>query len=349
MPRSLAHEITSEAEERLLRFGTTYRTAPLIRETVNTILDEKKLEKYRHQLTRRGLPVNDVTVLLREAGQKHLDSAWVQSSAGAAVTEEYVLLNILPRPLVDAHFSGQVHLEDAESWILKPSAFSHDPRPFFRKGLPGSQPPVSFESALGALLRLARVTEGQVSGEQVFDHINILLAPFIKGVPNQRVQEAVRLFLSQLNWDSFSNTLPFRSTIGLDRTAPNILEQSDAIGPNGKKEGRYGDHAREAEELLRTMIDAAREIAQDNPLVNPSISLRLDRDKLSEPDGLLSMTHDTSLRYSIMNYLIQKPGESYTVSSDGCMFVTESMGDVTRGALVGTVQVNLPRIAYEST
>ncbi len=348
MPQSLADEIASEAEERLLRFGTTYLTAPLVRELVNTILVERKLEEYRHKLTRLGLPVNDVTVLLREAGQKRLDSAWVQSSAGAAVTEEYVLLNSLPRPLVDAHFSGQIHLEDAESWILKPSVFSHDPRPFFRKGLPGSQPPISFESALGTLLRLARVTEGQVSEEQVLDHVNILLAPFVKGVPSQRVQEAVRLFLSQLNWEGFSNTLPSRLTIGLDRAAPNILGQSDAIGPNGKTEGKYADYAREAEELLRTMIDAAQEIAQDNPLVNPSITLRLDRNKLSEPDGLLSMAHETSLRYSIMNYLIQNPGESYTVSSDGCMFVTDSMGDVARGALVGTVQVNLPRIAYES-
>ncbi|TMI13058.1 hypothetical protein E6H35_08625 [Candidatus Bathyarchaeota archaeon] len=348
MPQSLADEIASEAEERLLRFGTTYLTAPLVRELVNTILVERKLEEYRHKLTRLGLPVNDVTVLLKEAGQKHLDSAWVQSSAGATVTEEYVLLNILPRPLVDAHFSGQIHLEDAESWILKPSVFSHDPRPFFRKGLPGSQPPISFESALGTLLLLARVTEGQVSGEQVFDHINILLAPFIKGIPSQRVQEAVRLFLSQLNWDGFSNALPFRSTIGLDRTAPNILEQSDAIGPNGKKEGKYSDYGPEAEEMFRTVIDAAQEIARDNPLVNPSIILRLNRDRLSEPDGLLSMTHETSLRYSIMNYLIQSPEETYTVSSDGCMFVTDSMGDVARGALVGTVQVNLPRIAYES-
>ena len=348
MPQSLADEIASEAEERLMRFGTTYLTAPLVRELVNTILVERKLEEYRHKLTRLGLPVNDVTVLLREAGQKRLDSAWVQSSAGAAVTEEYVLLNSLPRPLVDAHFSGQIHLEDAESWILKPSVFSHDPRPFFRKGLPGSQPPISFESALGTLLRLARVTEGQVSEEQVLDHVNILLAPFVKGVPSQRVQEAVRLFLSQLNWEGFSNTLPSRSTIGLDRAAPNILGQSDAIGPNGKTEGKYADYAREAEELLRTMIDAAQEIAQDNPLVNPSITLRLDRNKISEPDGLLSMAHETSLRYSIMNYLIQNPGESYTVSSDGCMFVTDSMGDVARGALVGTVQVNLPRIAYES-
>ena len=348
LPQSLADEIASEAEERLLRFGTTNLTAPLVRELVNTILVERKLEEYRHKLTRLGLPVNDVTLLLKEAGQKRLDSAWVQSSAGAAVTEEYVLLNSLPRPLVDAHFSGQIHLEDPESWILRPSILSHDPRPFLRKGLPGSQAPMSFDAALGTILRLVRTTEAQVSGEQVFDHFNVFLAPFIKGVPSQRVQEAVKIFLTQLNWDGFSNNLPFRSTIILDRTIPHNFEQSDAIGPNGKKEGRYGDYSSEAEELLRTVIDATREIARDNPLVNPSVILRLRRDKLSEPDGLLSMTHENSLRFSIMNYLIQSPGEAYTVSSEGSVLVADGIGDVAKGALIGTVQVNLPRVAYDS-
>jgi ribonucleoside-triphosphate reductase len=349
MPQSLADEIASEAEERLLHFGTTYLTAPLVRELVNTILVERKLEEYRHKLTRLGLPVNDVTVLLRDASQKRLDPAWVQSSAGAAVTEEYVLLNALPRPLVDAHFSGQIHLEDAESWILKPSIFSHDPRTFFRNGLPGSQPPTSFEAALATILRLAKVTERQVSGEQIFDHLNILLAPFVKGVPSQRIQEAVRLFLLQLNWEGFSNTLPFQSTIVLDRTAPHSLEQYDAIGLNGKREGKYRDYSSEAEEFTRTMIDAAKEIAKDNPLVNPSITVRLRRDSISEPDGLVSMIYDASLKYSAINFLIQNQEESFTSSSDGCMLVGDNADDVARGALVGTVQVNLPRIAYESS
>src|SRR3972149_8924980 len=61
MPQSLAAEIAAEAEERLLRFGTAYLTAPLGRELVNTILVERKLEEDRHKLTRLGLPVNDVT------------------------------------------------------------------------------------------------------------------------------------------------------------------------------------------------------------------------------------------------------------------------------------------------
>jgi len=348
MPQSLADEVASEAEERLLRFGTTYLTAPLVRELVNTILVERKLEEYRHKLTRLGLPVNDVTILLKEAGRKHLDSAWVQQSAGATVTEEYVLLNILPRPLVDAHFTGQIHLEDAKSWILKPSIFFHDPRPFLRKGLPRSTPPVSLETALGALLRLARITEGQVSSEQVFDHINVLLAPFIQGVPTQRVQEAIRLFLSQLNWDGFSNSLPFRTTIGLDRAIPMSLEKSDAIAANGKKEGVYGDYADEAEELFRTVIDASMEIARNNLLVNPSVTVNLNRERFSEPDSLLSMTYDASLKYSIPNYRIHDSEQTITVSSDGNAMVTDSTNTAS-GAMVGTVQVNLPRISYEAT
>src|SRR5438552_15315365 len=95
MPQSLADEIASEAEERLLRFGTTYLTAPLVRELVNTILVERKLEEYRHKLTRMGLPVKDVTILLKEAGRKHLVSAWVQQSAGSDVTVESVMQNRL--------------------------------------------------------------------------------------------------------------------------------------------------------------------------------------------------------------------------------------------------------------
>src|SRR5207302_8575791 len=84
----------------------------LIRELVNIILIERKLEEYRHKLTRLGLPVNDVTLLLREAGQKQLDANWVQKSAGDRVIEEYVLLDSLPRATIDAHLAGHIHLED---------------------------------------------------------------------------------------------------------------------------------------------------------------------------------------------------------------------------------------------
>jgi ribonucleoside-triphosphate reductase len=349
MPQSLADEIAAEAEERLLKFGTTYLSAPLIRELVNTILIERKLEEYRHKLTRLGLPVNDVTMLLHEAGQKRLDATWVQESAGAAVSEEYTLLNGLPRPLVDAHLSGQIHLEEAASWVLKPSIFFHDPRPFLQKGTPGASPPSSLEAVLELFQKIIRTGERQVSGEQVFDHLNLLLAPFIRGVPVQRVQDSIRLFLSSSNWDGFSNTLPSRVAFGIDQQIPPYLERVEAIGLNGKREGIYADYSREAEELFRTVIDACLDIGRQIPLVNPSIIVKTSREKVDEASQLLKMAYESSAKYSTPNYLIQGTEQSSSVSSEGCIQETEK-GDSTGGrAVIGTVQVNLPRASYDAS
>ncbi len=349
MPQSLSDEIAAEAEERLLKFGTTYLSAPLIRELVNTILIERKLEEYRHKLTRLGLPVNDVTMLLREAGQKRLDATWVQESAGAAVTEEYALLNGLPRALVDAHLSGQIHLEEAGSWVLKPSIFFHDLRPFLQKGAPGGSPPSSLEAVLELVQKIIRTGERQVSGEQVFDHLNLLLAPFIKGAPSQRVQDSIRLFLSSLNWDGFSNTLPSRVALGIDQQIPPCLERVEAIGLNGKTQGVYADYSREAEQLFSSVIDASLDIGRQIPLVNPCIIVKTSREKVDEASQLLKMTYESSAKYSTPNYLIQGTDQSSSVSSEGCVLETEK-GDSTGGrAVIGTVQVNLPRASYDAS
>ena len=61
MPVELAQKITSETESRLQKFSTTYLTAPLIREIVNSLLIEHGHEDYRHKLTRLGLPIYDIT------------------------------------------------------------------------------------------------------------------------------------------------------------------------------------------------------------------------------------------------------------------------------------------------
>jgi ribonucleoside-triphosphate reductase (formate) len=348
MPQTLADELAAEAEDRLLKFGITYLSAPLIRELVNTILIERKLEEYRHKLTRLGLPVNDVTMLLRDAGQKQLDATWIQRSAGERVTEEYVLLNSLPRETVDAHLSGQLHLDDAASWILKPSIFFHDARPFLRKGVPGSTSPSSLENALDSLLRVIRTGERQVSTEQVLDHFNILLAPFIAGLPRQRVQEAIRAFLQALNWDGFSNTIPPRVTIGLDRHTPSHFATKETVGPNGKTSGVYSDFSRETEELFRTILDASLQLGRQQPIVNPSINIRTLKEAIDSEDELLNLAFQ-NFQFAIPNFAIQSGNQFYSTSSDGSILEESDDSPIGGGAIVGTVQLNLPRASYEAS
>jgi len=349
MPQTLADEVAAEAEERLLKFGIVYLSAPLIRELVNIILIERKLEEYRHKLTRLGLPVNDVTLLLREAGQKQLDADWVQKSAGEKVIEEYVLLNSLPRATIDAHLAGQIHLEDAASWILKPSILFHEASLFFRRGTPATNPPSSLEDALESVQKILRTAEREVSGEQVFDHFNITLAPFIRGLPRQRVQESIKRFMYDINWDGFSNTISARVTVGLDRQIPEHLQKREAVGPNGKGEGIYADYTRETEELFSTIIDASLAIGRQQPLLNPSLVVRNPGGEIDATDELLNSAFDSSAKYSIPNFLMQSPEQNYSVSSEGPILSEDKDGAKGAGGVVGTVQLNVPRAAYEAS
>ena len=349
MPQTIADEVAAEAEDRLLKFGITYLSAPLIRELVNAILIERKLEEYRHKLTRLGLPVNDVTMLLQEASQKQLDVEWVQESAGERVTEEYVLLNSLPRATVDAHLSGQIQLENADSWVLKPSILFHDTSLILHKGPPGSSPPASLEDALESVLKIVRVAERHVSNEQVFDHFNVILAPFIRGLPRQRVQEAIRRFIYGLNWDGFSNTIPVRVAIGLDHSIPAFLERGGATGPDGKTDGIYADFSREAEDLFATIIDASLEISRQQPILEPSIIIRTPDSKFDQSDQLLNLAFESSAKYSIPNFSIQSSEQNYSISSEGFRLSDVNNGSKNAGAVVGTVQLNVPRAAYEAS
>jgi ribonucleoside-triphosphate reductase len=349
MPQTLADEVAAEAEERLLKFGIVYLSAPLIRELVNIILIERKLEEYRHKLTRLGLPVNDVTLLLREAGQRQLDADWVQKSAGERVIEEYVLLDSLPRATIDAHLAGQIHLEDAASWILKPGILFHEANLFFRRGTPATSPPSSLEDALESILKIIRTAEREVSSEQVFDHFNLTLAPFIRGLPRQRVQESIKRFMYDLNWDGFSNTISAPVTVGLDRQIPGHLQKREAVGPNGKDEGVYADFSREAEELFTTVIDASLDIGHKRPLLNPSIVVRNPGGKIENTDELLNSAFESAAKHSVPNFLLQSSEQNSSVSSEGPILVEDIEGTKGAGAVVGTVQLNVPRAAYEAS
>ena len=349
MPQTLADEVAAEAEERLLKFGIVYLSAPLIRELVNIILIERKLEEYRHKLTRLGLPVNDVALLLREAGQKQLDANWVQKSAGERVIEEYVLLDSLPRATIDAHLAGQIHLEDAASWILKPSILFHEASLFFRRGTPATNPPSSLEDALESTLKILRTAEREVSGEQVLDHFNITLAPFIRGLPRQRVQESFKRFLYDLNWDGFSNTISAPVTLGLDHQIPDHLQKREAMGPNGKGEGVYADFPREAEELFTTVINASLEIGGQQPILNPSIVVRNLSGKNEAADELLNSAFESSAKHSVPNFLMISSEQNYSVSSEGPILFEDRDGTKGAGSVVGTVQLNVPRAAYEAS
>ncbi len=120
MPVDLAQKMTSEAEARLYKFQTSYLTAPLIREIVNALLIEHGYEEYRHKLTRIGLPIHDVTQMLKQSTRSDNGVSSLITQTSKEVFSEYLLLNQLSRDVTDAHLSGDIHISNLGVWGLKP-------------------------------------------------------------------------------------------------------------------------------------------------------------------------------------------------------------------------------------
>jgi len=354
VPQELADEIAAEAEDRLIKLRTSYLTAALIREFVNAILIEKKLEEYRHKLTRVGMPVYDVTKLLRTTGELGLATDYVQKAAGASVLGEYVLLECLPRDIADAHISGQIHICDLDSWPLKPSEVQHDLRYFLKNGLVGFRPPESFNAALAMIQNIYRLGIAEISGEQGFDLFNVFLAPYVEDTPEDAISESVQLFLSSIAQHSPAGAGQPGLSIGLEYMVPEFLENQEAIGPGGRTIGVYGDYREEAGMILDAMLEAASQEALINPLANPRLifKLRDSAEKNDEARSRVLKTHDlaASRRLPYIALLRDSSRDCYTATglrlSDDWSGHWES--DCYRTGCMATIFLNLPRVAYEA-
>ncbi len=354
VPQELADEIAAEAEDRLIKLRTSYLTSALIREFVNAILIEKKLEEYRHKLTRVGMPVYDVTQLLRATGELGLATDYVQRTAGASVLQEYVLLECLPRGIADAHISGQIHICDLESWPLKPSEMQHDLRYFLKNGLVGLEPPQSFNAALAMIQNVYRLGIAEISGEQSFDLFNILLAPYVKDTPEDSVRESLALFLS-----STGQELPLGApqpglSIGLEYIVPEFLENVEAIGPGGRTAGAYGDYHEEADVVLDALLEATSKEALVNPLVSPRLIFKI-RDSAQGKERTRSRvlkTHELAASRALPYVALLRDASRDCYTATG-LRLSDDWGkqwesDCYRTGCMATIFLNLPRLAYEA-
>jgi len=356
VPIDLAQKIARETEERLFKLDTKYLTAPLIREFVNAILIERGLEEYRHKLTRLGLPVYDVTQLIRAMSSVSADVEAIRVAAGNRVIEEYTLLNVLPRDVADAHLSGTLNLDNLACWILKVDSFMHDLRFFFRSGLAfkgdtsiyvSVHPPKSFRAALQLTADILRIASAEISCEQGIDLFNIFLAPFIKHLSEEDIREELKHFLSSINL-----TVPTGVSIGIEVTVPSFLEECRAIGPEGNFVGSYGDYAEESRILASLIFDAFSEVGHLKPIFNPSPVIKIRPEALNDEVEKIIYEAHILATYGLpyfANAPLEKPASYMAV---GHIFHADWRRDweldTIRVGCVGSVSINMPRAFYEA-
>ena len=358
MPAELAQKVAKEAEKWLLKSKTKYLTAPLVREVANAILIEKGLEEYRHKLTRLGLPVYDVTTLIDTKSKTSEGSASIHETAGETVLKEYILLNVFPRDIADAHLSGSLHIHGLSSWILKPSEIIHDLRFFFQNGLnlekinvlqSSYSPPQNLESALSIAFNVLLHSVKEIDETQTIDYFNVFLAPFVKGMDFSEIKEALRLFITNINQH-------VNASLGLELTIPDFIADKPAFGPSGKHVGKYADFFEESQLLASLIFEIFAEESVRKPLFNPKIILKMRPETFADEKAkaMLLKAHQLASEKGLPYFanMLEKDQKYSVFSSSGFRLKADLNGDweidTLRTGCLGYVTINLPRITYES-
>jgi len=348
VPQEIADEIAAEAEDRLVRLKTAYLTSSLIREFVNSILIEKKLEEYRHKLTRLGLPVYDVAQLIREAGDKQQSADYVSRYSANSVLSEYAILNCIPHPIADAHLSGLIHIANLESWILKPNEIIHDLRYFYGSKFRGMDPPETLSGALALLGNVLESTSREVSGEQTIEFFNTFLAPYVKARTLDDITKHLVYLFTSVRRELVSGNPQQGFSIVIDLDLPEFLAKESVVGG-----GVYADFATEALRLGEATVDAFTIAAQSVHALLPHLIVRVNKRTVSDERcrRILEKAHDLAATRSIPYFELSGNGTA-VYSATGLRLTDDWTGewgaDCVRTGSMDSIYINLPRIAYEA-
>ena len=340
---SFSETISREVEKELGRMRLNYITAPLIREIVNVKLLEHGMESVRARYTRLGMPVYDVKMLL-EVGNREIQQfspEVVHKVMSDQITREYSLIDILPIDLADAHMTGQIHIHDLNHLPLRPTTFSHDLRAFLLNGLkvdgsgeytaiagPAKNPEAAFMHAVKLLL--AGSTE--CSREQMIEHFNIVMAPYVAGLQSKWIKQLVQMVLYEVSQTSVGRGgQAIFSSLNCDVTIPKHLKNLPAIRPGGKvsKNVTYADYADESESILNALIDVYSDGDYlGRPFIFPKFKVNLDK-KISEE----------TIRN--LSSLTLKNGSTYYNTSKRQLYGSAK-------GIMQYVSINLPQAGYSS-
>jgi ribonucleoside-triphosphate reductase len=220
---------------------------------------------------------------------------------------------------------------------------------------PSYSPPKSLEAALITASNVLKIADVETSGEQTIDFFNIFLAPFSQNLSEDRVREALKLFVTNLT-HPLSCGSSVGASLGVEFVVPDFLKEKEAIGPEGKVVGCYGDFADENRRLASLIIEVMFADDRNKPVFNPRLIIKIRPEVLKDPDcvNLLFESHklaaETGLPYFANLCSPEQANASYT--STGFRLTSDWRNDweldTIQTGSVDTVIINLPRVMYDA-
>lgn len=370
--RELAKEVSCDVWKELKKLNVEYLTAPMIREIVNTKLVEHGLETLRKRYTRLGIPVYNITTLIENGSRDNANMIHNPETVHKYVADEalkqYALLHILPPELADAHMSGDIHIHDLEFFAGRPlNCLQHDLRMFIKYGLrvdgtgdhtSVAGPPKHMETLMNHAGEIMLAAQQNMSGGQAMSLWNVFVAPFTVNMSYEEVKQAVQMFIFNLNmaYAARGSQVPFTS-INLEFTVPEFLQEEPAYGPRGELVGVYGDFEDETRNLQRAFTEnLLTGDADGKPHLFPNTIYTLRKEVFkNDLEEDLQLVHELSAKYGtayFINMLASYRGNMANYMGCRTSLADNWTGDWDKDCLrtgnLAYVTLNLPRIAYYS-
>ena len=275
-----AEKIADEVERRFRLTKPRFVSGPMIREVTNNLLLEWSSEVpefgiYRNLLTRVGAPIYDAYQIDTGGGFESKENANLQPNpetvhkkkADRLSKEQYLLL--MDPKLASAHTRGDIHIHTLEYFGTRPFCQDWDLRYFLYYGLvpdgqgfrssvagPAKQP----EVAILHSVKVLAAGQTNFSGGQGFMYYTLFLAPFLRGLPYEKVKQLAQMMFYELTqtYVTRGGQLVF-SNIQLPMGVPDIWKDVPVVKQGQVGPETYGDYEDEVQMFFRAINEVALE------------------------------------------------------------------------------------------
>ncbi len=368
-----ANKISKLAFDEMMSMNVT-KTTNLVREIVCIKLLENGLEDINREYSRLGMPVYDIRKTIFKKDKENANTNYnldtIHKKFADSISGQYTLFYLLPHALSRAHMKGEIHIHDLDYFPTRPFCFEHDIRFFLKEGFMSdghgvhtavSGPAKKLDVALMHASRVLILSSAYFSGGQGYDSLNLFLAPYVKGLSQAQIKQAVQAFifeLDQLNVVRGGQT-PFTSA-SMEFNVPKYLNDVPVVLPGGKvtEKESYADYVDES----RRIIDAFTDVMLDGDysgkpfhFPKPEYKIRRETLKDSSADEVLMKIHKLASKFSTPYFLnMAAPYMPDALQSQCCRYFLRPDGDFWEDIKTGTVRsgslqsvtLNLPNVAY---
>lgn len=365
----IAAQISLEVKTQIQNLGIQVLTAPLIRGLVDAKLLEHGLTAAHRLHSRLGVPLFDADQIIQgtlNEGKASHGPEGTSLMLAEAIKREFAMLSIFSESVVNAHLSGDLHIENlGEVDRLTSMTGAID---FIKRygillpgGFAGSRPARRPEVLAAHLVKYTAALHGYFSEAIAWDSVNFAFAPLLVDLTHEERRQVAQALLFELSTPAIAHSgQPMRCDLHLDWDAPAYLRNRPAIGAGGEQLDQcYEDFGPVARDFLTAIFEVYLEgDGQGWPLTGPRPILHVTSRFIDNPGyrafldlastvaierGGVTFTFDRSpendeslltftRRYGMSPTVLQRTGESWQ----------------WRAAILSSVAINLPRLGYRA-